>query len=35
MLAWNAKARSLQLVEFDWEEAIALLKAGQPVVLGL
>lgn len=32
MLAWNAKARSLQLVEFDLEEAITSLKAGQPVI---
>jgi len=32
MLAWNAKTRSLKLVEFDWEEAIASLKSGQPVI---
>jgi DNA-binding transcriptional MerR regulator len=32
MLAWNAKARSLELVEFDLEEAIASLKSGQPVI---
>ncbi|MEG5018129.1 MULTISPECIES: hypothetical protein [unclassified Microcoleus] len=24
--------RSLQLVEFDWESAIASLKTGQPVI---
>lgn len=32
MLAWNAKTRSLKLVEFDLEEAIASLKSGQPVI---
>jgi DNA-binding transcriptional MerR regulator len=32
MLAWNAKTRSLKLVEFDLEEAIASLKLGQPVI---
>jgi DNA-binding transcriptional MerR regulator len=32
MLAWNSKMRSLELVEFDWEEAIASLKFGQPVI---
>ncbi len=32
MLAWNTKMRSLELVEFDWEDAIASLKAGQPVI---
>jgi hypothetical protein len=32
MLAWNAKTRSLELVEFDWEDAIASLKSGQPVI---
>jgi DNA-binding transcriptional MerR regulator len=32
MLAWNAKTRSLELVEFDLEEAIASLKSGQPVI---
>ncbi len=32
MLAWNAKMRSLKLVEFDLEEAIASLKSGQPVI---
>jgi DNA-binding transcriptional MerR regulator len=32
MLWWNGKARSLELVEFDWEEAIASLKAGQPII---
>lgn len=32
MLWWNGKTRSLELVEFDWEEAIASLKAGQPII---
>jgi DNA-binding transcriptional MerR regulator len=32
MLAWNAKMRSLELVEFDWEDAIASLKSGHPVI---
>ncbi len=32
MLTWNAKTRSLKLVEFDLEEAIASLKSGQPVI---
>lgn len=32
MLAWNAKMRSLELVEFDWEDAIASLKSGRPVI---
>ncbi len=32
MLAWNAKTRSLKLVQFDLEEAIASLKSGQPVI---
>jgi hypothetical protein len=32
MLWWNGKTRSLELVEFDWEEAIASLKAGEPVI---
>ena len=32
MLAWNTKMRSLELVEFDLEEAIASLKSGQPVI---
>ncbi|MEG4501658.1 hypothetical protein QUB05_31435 [Microcoleus sp. F10-C6] len=33
MLCWNSKKRSLQLVEFDLESAIASLKSGQPVIL--
>ncbi len=32
MLWWNANERSLELVEFDWEEAITSLQAGQPVI---
>jgi hypothetical protein len=32
MLAWNSKMRSLELVEFDLEDAIASLKSGQPVI---
>lgn len=32
MLAWNPLKRSLHLVEFDLEEAIASLKSGQPVI---
>lgn len=33
MLCWNSKKRSLKLVEFDLESAIASLKSGQPVIL--
>jgi len=32
MLCWNSKKRSLKLVEFDLESAIAFLKSGQPVI---
>jgi hypothetical protein len=32
MLCWGSKKRSLQLVEFDLECAIASLKSGQPVI---
>lgn len=32
MLLWNAKTRSLKLVEFDLQEAITSLKSGQPVI---
>jgi len=32
MLWWDSKERSLQLVDFDMESAIASLKAGQPVI---
>jgi hypothetical protein len=32
MLWWNGKTRSLSLVEFDMEKAIASLKAGQPII---
>ena len=32
MLCWDSKVRSLQLVEFDVESAIASLKSGQPVI---
>jgi hypothetical protein len=32
MLARNSKMRSLKLVEFDLEDAIASLKSGQPVI---
>jgi hypothetical protein len=32
MLWWNGKTRSLELVEFDLGEAIASLKAGQPII---
>ncbi|AFZ20480.1 MerR family transcriptional regulator [Allocoleopsis franciscana] len=32
MLAWNSKMRSLKLLEFDLEDAIASLKSGQPVI---
>jgi hypothetical protein len=32
MLCWDLKKRSLKLVEFDWESAIASLKSGQPVI---
>lgn len=32
MLWWDSKERSLQLVDFDLEKAIASLKAGQPVI---
>jgi DNA-binding transcriptional MerR regulator len=32
MLFWDSKERSLQLVEFDLESAIASLKTGQPVI---
>jgi len=32
MLWWDSKERSLHLVEFDMEKAIASLKAGQPVI---
>lgn len=32
MLSWDSKERSLQLVDFDMDKAIASLKAGQPVI---
>ncbi|MEG4584726.1 hypothetical protein QUA54_05655 [Microcoleus sp. MOSTC5] len=32
MLCWNKKKRSLKLVEFDLESAIASLKSGEPVI---
>lgn len=32
MLCWDSKKRSLKLVEFDLESAIAFLKSGQPVI---
>jgi len=32
MLWWDSKERSLQLVEFDSDKAIASLKAGEPVI---
>ena len=32
MLCWDSKKRSLQLVEFDLESAIASLKSGEPVI---
>lgn len=32
MLQWDGKKRSLELVEFDLERAIASLKEGQPVI---
>ncbi|MEA5497938.1 MerR family transcriptional regulator [Limnoraphis robusta Tam1] len=32
MLWWDSKERSLHLVEFDMEKAIASLKSGQPVI---
>lgn len=32
MLSWDQQERSLQLVEFDLEKAIASLKSGQPVI---
>ncbi|CAD5984626.1 MerR family transcriptional regulator [Planktothrix agardhii] len=32
MLWWNQQERSLQLVDFDMESAIASLKSGQPVI---
>lgn len=32
MLWWDKQERSLQLVEFDLEKAIASLKSGQPVI---
>lgn len=32
MLWWDSKERSLELVEFDLEKAIASLKAGEPVI---
>lgn len=32
MLSWDSKERSLQLVEFDLEKAIASLKSGRPVI---
>jgi hypothetical protein len=32
MLCWDSKKRSLKLVEFDLESAIASLKTGQPVI---
>ncbi|BBD57176.1 MAG: hypothetical protein I4E98_22205 [Planktothrix agardhii KL2] len=32
MLWWNQQERSLQLVDFDLEKAIASLKSGQPVI---
>ena len=31
-LWWDSKERSLQLVDFDMEKAIASLKAGEPVI---
>jgi len=33
MLAWNVKERSLELMEFDIEEAIASVSSGYPVIL--
>jgi len=32
MVGWDSKKRSLKLVEFDWESAIASLKSGEPVI---
>jgi hypothetical protein len=32
MLCWDSKKRSLKLVEFDLESAIASLKSGEPVI---
>ncbi|MGA9381026.1 MAG: hypothetical protein WBV73_19850 [Phormidium sp.] len=32
MLWWDQQERSLQLVEFDLEKAIASLKSGEPVI---
>ena len=32
MLCCDSKKRSLKLVEFDWESAIASLKSGEPVI---
>jgi hypothetical protein len=32
MLWWDSKERSLQLVDFDMESAIASLKSGEPVI---
>ncbi|HAX78804.1 MAG TPA: hypothetical protein DCY88_23990 [Cyanobacteria bacterium UBA11372] len=32
MLWWDSQERSLSLVEFDLERAIASLKSGQPVI---
>lgn len=32
MLWWDGQERSLQLVEFDRERAIASLKSGEPVI---
>jgi len=32
MLWWDSRERSLQLVEFDMEKAIASLKAGEPLI---
>jgi len=32
MVGWDSKKRSLKLVEFDLESAIACLKSGQPVI---
>lgn len=32
MLWWDSKERSLQLVDFDLEKAIASLKSGQPLI---
>ena len=32
MLCWDSKKRSLKLVEFNLESAIASLKSGEPVI---